>query len=356
MKIGVLGGGQLGRMLALAGIPMGLDFVLLDQNPNASAANLGEFICGQIEDLDELAKLASNVDVVTVESENISLSALLEVEKLAPVLPRPQAVAVAQDRLREKELFSKLNIPTPQYFPADNSDDLVKAAESHGSDMIVKSRRFGYDGKGQSALETPARATEVWNALGGVALIAEERIRFSREVSMIAVRNRQGETRFYPLTENQHHSGILVRSQAVIDDPIQPLAEDYTNRVMQEMDYVGVLAFEFFDCDGELFANEIAPRVHNSGHWTIEGAMTSQFENHLRAIAGWPLGDTTSRVSSVMYNLIGKLPDHADILGIKGAHLHDYSKSPRPGRKLGHVTLCNPTNETTQRLENILKN
>ncbi|TNG00806.1 MAG: 5-(carboxyamino)imidazole ribonucleotide synthase [Gammaproteobacteria bacterium] len=355
MRIGVLGGGQLGRMLALAGIPMGLDFVLLDQNPSASAANLGQFICGEVEDIEQLSKLASDVDVVTVESENISLSALQQVEKLAPVLPRPKAVAIAQDRLKEKELFTKLNIPTPRFYPADNIEDLVNAAESHGSDMIVKSRRFGYDGKGQSGLERPAHAKEVWNTLGGVPLIAEERIHFSREVSMIAVRDRQGETRFYPLTENLHQSGILLRSEAVIDDPLQPLAENYTQLVMQELDYVGVLTFEFFDCDGELFANEIAPRVHNSGHWTIEGAVTSQFENHLRAIVGWPLGDTTSRVSSVMYNLIGKLPHHVDILSLEGAHLHDYSKSPRPGRKLGHVTLCNPTTETIDQLENMLK-
>ena len=354
MRIGVLGGGQLGRMLALAGYPLGLEFVFYDHNPQACASGLGTFISGEFNDMRRLTELAQQVDVVTVEFENIPVTALEHLAQTIPVYPSPQAVSAAQDRLGEKKLFASLGIQTPDFYAVDSAESLTDASSRHGDTLIVKSRRFGYDGKGQLPLTTASEANGVWTALGGVPLIAEQRIPFHREVSIIAVRSRSGSMGFYPLTENLHKHGMLERSQASIADPLQTLAQDYVQRVMQALDYVGVLAFEFFDCDGELVANEIAPRVHNSGHWTIEGAVTSQFENHLRAILDWPLGMTSTRADCVMYNVIGELPDPAMILNVPGAHLHYYGKAPRPGRKLGHVTLCDPSAEEIRTLESLL--
>jgi 5-(carboxyamino)imidazole ribonucleotide synthase len=351
MKVGVLGAGQLGRMLALAGMPLGVDFVFYDQNPDACAAGLGTFICADFNDTEQLQAFANQVDVVTLEFENIPLSTLETIAQFKALHPAAAAVQVAQDRLNEKTLFTELGIPTPAYYVVDSADTLSDAASQQGEALIVKSRRFGYDGKGQATLENATAAGQVWDTLGGVPLIAEQRMAFDREVSMIAVRNPSGDMRFYPLAENVHQQGILVRSRAIVNDPLQANAEDYAQRVMQHLDYVGVLAFEFFDCGGELVANEIAPRVHNSGHWSIEGAVTSQFENHIRAILDWPLGDTTTRVDAVMFNLIGNMLDHQEVLKIHGAHLHDYGKAPRQGRKLGHITLCNPTPERTSQIE-----
>ena len=261
---------------------------------------------------------------------------------------------IAQERLNEKNLFTRLGIPTPTFYAVENANELLSIAIQHADTLILKSRRFGYDGKGQARLSHAEEAGDIWTDLGGVPLIAEQFIKFTREVSIIAVRNPAGDVRYYPIAQNVHQNGILVRSHAVINDPLQHKAEDYITRVLNELDYVGVLAFEFFDCDGELYANEIAPRVHNSGHWSIEGAVTSQFENHIRAILNWPLGDTTTRVDAIMYNLIGDMPDRNLVLSICGAHLHDYGKEPRPGRKLGHITLCNPTPERMQQVESTI--
>jgi len=354
MKIGVLGGGQLGRMLALAGYPLGLKFVIYDNNPEACASELATFIHGEFDDFTQLTEFAKQVDVVTVEFENIPVTALEHVAKTVPVFPSPSAVAAAQDRLGEKQLFTELGIPTPTFYPVDNAQQLADAVKTHGGALIAKSRRFGYDGKGQLPLSTSDDTNKAWKTLGGVPLIAEQRVQFNREVSIIAARSRRGELRFYPLAENVHGNGILLRSRASVNDALQGIAEDYIQRVMQKLDYVGVLAFEFFECDGKLMANEIAPRVHNSGHWTIEGAVTSQFENHLRAILDWPLGDTSARNNCVMYNLIGDFPDMQQLLKLPGAHIHNYGKTPRPGRKIGHVTLCNPAAEVIRSIEELL--
>jgi 5-(carboxyamino)imidazole ribonucleotide synthase len=351
MRIGVLGGGQLGRMLALAGYPMGLEFVFYDHNPQACAAALGTLVRGEFDDKAQLTAFAQQVDLVTVEFENIPLAALEHVAQFVPVYPSPLAVSAAQDRLDEKQLFRSLGIPTPDFYAVENAASLADTLASHNDTLIVKSRRFGYDGKSQLLLDSAAAVDEAWNTLGGVPLIAEQHMQFQREVSILAVRS---DTSFYPLTENRHKQGILHRSQVSIHDPLQASAEDYAQRVLQKLDYVGVLAFEFFDCNGELVANEIAPRVHNSGHWTIEGAATSQFENHLRAILDWPLGDTSVRARCVMYNVIGEMPDPATILKLPDIHLHYYGKEPRAGRKLGHVTLWGSTEENALAVEKML--
>ena len=355
MRIGVLGGGQLGRMLALAGSPLGLEFVFYDHNPQACAGHVGKLVVGEFDDKAQLRAFAHQVDLVTVEFENIPLAALEYIAQFVPVYPGPLAVSAAQDRLDEKQLFESLGIPTPESYAVEDAESLAGIARRHGDALIVKSRRFGYDGKGQLLLDSPELATKAWTALGGVPLIAEQRMQFKREVSIIAARNRSGDVCFYPLTENVHEQGILRRSQVSLHDPLQSKAEEYIKRVMKELNYVGVLAFEFFDSDGRLVANEIAPRVHNSGHWTIEGAATSQFENHLRAILDWPLGDTGVRARCVMYNIIGEKPDIKMLLKVPDAHVHFYGKTPRPGRKLGHVTLWGSTEENALAVEDILK-
>lgn len=355
MRIGVLGAGQLGRMLALAGYPLGLDFVFYDHNPRACAAPMGAMVLGEFDDISQLTAFAEQVDIVTVESENIPVAALERVARFVPVYPNPRAVSAAQDRLDEKQLFRSLDIPIPDFYAVDNAGQLADALEHHNDTLITKVRRFGYDGKGQRVLDSKASADEAWKTLGGVPLIAEEHMQFQREVSVIAVRSSSGDTCFYPLTENRHEQGILRCSEVSVHDPLQANAEDYAQRVLHELDYVGVLAFEFFDCNGALVANEIAPRVHNSGHWTIEGSATSQFENHLRAILGWPLGDTGVRGRSTMYNIIGEMPDPASILKIPNAHLHCYGKEPRPGRKLGHITLWGGGEENALAVEQLLR-
>ena len=354
MKVGVLGAGQLGRMLALAGYPLGLEFVFYDRDLGACAGSVGKLLVGEFDDRQKLTAFAEQVDVVTVEFENIPLAALEHVAQLVPVYPSPDAIKMAQDRLVEKQFFRSLGIPTPDFYEVDNVVALAEVAAIHKDSLILKSRRFGYDGKGQLKLEPSQDVAKAWAELGGVPLIAEQRIQFNREVSIIAARNRNGDTCFYPLTENLHQHGILKRSKVSLHDSLQTLAEDYASRVLDKLGYVGVMAFEFFDCDGELVANEFAPRVHNSGHWTIEGTTTSQFENHLRAILNWPLGDTSARAECIMFNIIGNVPDTDLILKVPDAHLHFYGKTPKPGRKLGHVTLRESAQQNSLVIEKIL--
>ncbi|MGD8570175.1 MAG: 5-(carboxyamino)imidazole ribonucleotide synthase [Gammaproteobacteria bacterium] len=354
LTIGVLGGGQLGRMLALAGYPLGLQFVFYDSNTEACASHLGDMVVGDFDDTDQLTVFAQQVDLATVEFENIPLTAMEHTAQSVPVYPTPSILGAAQDRLEEKQLFAALEIPTPAFYVIADAQQLVDTYNYHGGRLMVKTRRFGYDGKGQLPLADASQAESVWSQLGGVPLVAEQHMQFIREVSLIAVRNREGEYRFYPLTENVHQQGILVKSRVTRDDPLQSAAEDYARRLMDVLGYVGVMAVEFFDCNGELVANEMAPRVHNSGHWTIEGAVTSQFENHLRALLDWPLGDTSARADCVMYNLIGKQRHPAKLLSVPGSHLHYYGKIPRPGRKLGHVTLCDPAGEHIEMMQQVL--
>lgn len=339
MKIGVIGGGQLGRMLALAGTPLGMDFAFLDPASDACAAALGEHIRADYSDQDHLRQLADEVDLVTFEFESVPAETVAFLSQFVPVFPSAEALRIARDRWFEKTMFKDLGIPTPEFADIQSQADLDAAAARIGLPAVMKTRTLGYDGKGQKVLRSQADVEGAFAELGSVPCILEGFVPFTGEVSLIAVRARNGETRFYPLVHNTHESGILRLSIASTDHPLQALAEDYVGRVLDKLDYVGVLAFEFFEVDGGLKANEIAPRVHNSGHWTIEGSESSQFENHLRAVAGLPLGSTAKVGESAMLNFIGKVPAVEQVLQIDDCHLHHYGKAFKAGRKVGHATL-----------------
>ena len=348
-RIGVLGGGQLARMLALAGFPLDLELVFLCPTTDACAAPLGEHICAPFDDEAALRRLAQEVDRVTYEFESVPAAAVDYLNSIVPVYPPPRALAISRDRLHEKTLFDELGIGTAPYRPVESLDDLQQAAADIGLPAILKTRTLGYDGKGQCLLHDSAQIPMAWKELGSTAAILEGFVAFDREVSIIAARGTSGKMAFYPLSENRHEAGILRLSTSLQDDPMQMLAQAHAKRLLEHLDYVGVVALELFQVDGQLVANEAAPRVHNSGHWTIEGSVTSQFENHLRAIQDMPLGSASSTCFSAMVNLIGELPDVNEVLANPGAHLHLYGKEPRPGRKLGHVTLCAETDEKLRR-------
>ncbi len=315
--VACIGGGQLGRMLGLAGLPLGLRFRFLDPSPSAPAGEVGELLVGAFDDPDALARLSAGAAVVTYEFENVPV----EVARAVGPLPPARALELGQDRLIEKELFRRLGIPTARFGSLADT----------GLPAIVKSRRLGYDGKGQRRLVEPDEV--------GAHEVAEEIVPFDRELSVIGVRGEDGETLFWPLAENVHRDGVLRISRAPAEKAPQADAEELLGRLLDELGYVGVLALELFEVDGRLLANEFAPRVHNTGHWTLDGAVTSQFENHLRAILGLPLGQTAATGNSVMINLIGGAPPFEKLLGVPGAHVHLYGKDPRPGRKIGHLTL-----------------
>jgi 5-(carboxyamino)imidazole ribonucleotide synthase len=347
--VGVLGAGQLGRMLALAGYPLGLHFVFYDESGDAPAGHLAELRAASWSDGAALDAFAREADVVTYEFENVPVAAATRLAAHVPVFPQPKSLDVAQDRLKEKTLFRELGIGTAPFVAVDTREDLERAAEAIGLPAVLKTRTQGYDGKGQRVLRRPQDLEPAFAAIGGRPLILEGFVPFRRELSILAVRSRTGETAFWPLVENVHRDGILRLSVAPAPDTSAEIAEAAASlaaKVLDALDYVGVLAIELFEHDGRLLANEMAPRVHNSGHWTIEGARTSQFENHLRAVLGWPLGATAANGVCAMVNLIGSVPDPAAILQVEGSHLHLYGKSPRPGRKLGHVTLVEPDLKT----------
>jgi 5-(carboxyamino)imidazole ribonucleotide synthase len=325
--VACIGGGQLGRMLGLAGLPLGLSFRFLDPSPDACAREVGELVVGEYGDPDALDRLVAGADVVTYEFENVPVGAA---ERVGAV-PGPAALEHGQDRLREKELFRSLGIGTARF----------GSLEETGLPALVKSRRLGYDGKGQRRVESPEAVAD--------DELAEELVPFDRELSIVGVRGRDGETRFWPVGENVHRDGILRLTRAPASNPPQDDAEATCRTLMDALGYVGVLAVELFDVGGRLLANEFAPRVHNTAHWTIDGAATSQFENHLRAILGLPLGSTELRAPSAMVNLIGSAPPLDEVLALPGARVHLYGKEPRAGRKVGHVTLLNPTDETLDR-------
>ncbi|MDG9928091.1 MULTISPECIES: 5-(carboxyamino)imidazole ribonucleotide synthase [unclassified Pseudomonas] len=339
MKIGVIGGGQLGRMMALAGTPLGMQFAFLDPAPDACAQALGEHIRADYGDQDHLRQLADEVDLVTFEFESVPAETVAFLSQFVPVYPGAEALRIARDRWFEKSMFKDLGIPTPAFADIQSQADLDAAVAAIGLPAVLKTRTLGYDGKGQKVLRQPADAAGAFAELGSVPCILEGFVPFTGEVSLVAVRARDGETRFYPLVHNRHDGGVLALSIASTDHPLQALAEDYVGRVLQKLDYVGVLAFEFFEVDGGLKANEIAPRVHNSGHWTIEGAECSQFENHLRAVAGLPLGSTAKVGESAMLNFLGSVPDVAKVAAVADCHLHHYGKAFKAGRKVGHATL-----------------
>jgi 5-(carboxyamino)imidazole ribonucleotide synthase len=343
VKLGILGGGQLGRMLALAAVPLGVRCRVLDPASDPCAADVAEHHQGEYEDYAALGRFLSGLDAVTYEFENVPVGTARWFAERLPVFPPPAALEVAQERLAEKVFFDRLGVPTPPYAAVETRADLDDAVARIGLPAVLKTRRFGYDGKGQTVLHTPADVTNAWARLGGRPLILEGFVDFDRELSLVAARGPGGEVACYPLVQNRHRDGTLRETLAPaphVTPATEEAARAYATAAMNELNYVGVLAIEFFEVGGRLLANEMAPRVHNSGHWTTEGAETGQFENHLRAGLGLPLGSAAARGVSVMFNLLGTLPDPAAVLAVPGAHLHLYGKAPRPGRKVGHVTVC----------------
>ena len=343
--VGILGGGQLARMMALAGAPLGLRFLVMDTAADACAGQFAPLLVGDYRDESALAEFASKVDVATFDFENVPAESAEWLAQRVPVFPNPRALAVAQDRLVEKSLFRELGIPVGAFADVGGLDALRSEVDRLGGACILKTRRLGYDGKGQFRIKSPADVDAAWQALGAqagtVGLIVEAFIPFERELSVVAVRGRDGEFRTWPLTENWHVDGVLSASLAPahVGAALAQAAYAHARRLAESLDYVGVFALELFYRDGELLANEMAPRVHNSGHWTIEGAETSQFQNHLRAVLGLPLGETRTLGHACMLNWIGEMPDAASVLQEAGGHWHDYGKEPRAGRKVGHATL-----------------
>jgi 5-(carboxyamino)imidazole ribonucleotide synthase len=359
VRVGVLGGGQLGRMLALAGYQLGVEFRFFDPNSGAPVGQIGDLIAADYGDHDALERFLDGVDVVTYEFESIPLSTVKFVADRVRVFPPVRALETAQDRLLEKKLFQELGILTPSFAPVESLDDLRGAADEIGFPVVLKTRRMGYDGKGQVVIRDATSIDQAWKQLGGSPLLVEKYVAFQHELSVIGARDPSGIEVFYPPIENVHREGVLRRSIApaqFVTPQVSALAIDHCRRLMDRLEYVGVLALELFSVDGVLFANEMAPRVHNSGHWTIEGAETSQFENHLRAILSLPLGVPTLRGTSLMVNILGHIPPAGPVLAVDGAHLHLYGKAPTEKRKVGHVTLVAQSAEAMeQRVEELLE-
>lgn len=338
MRIGIIGAGQLGQMLGFAARDLGVECLFLDPSDDPPAAACGEVIRKPFDDPAALAELAETCDVVTYEFENVPVAALHRIENRVAIYPPANALEHSQDRLAEKRLFDRLGIPLPGYRTVDARADLDAAVGELGLPLVIKTRRLGYDGKGQFVIRDRPDIDRAWRAIGGNALIAEQWVPFDYEVSCIGTRNVGGDVAIYPLSHNVHVGGILRTSRSPVDAPVlAAAAERFVRTILVHLDYVGTLALELFVCGEKLLANEFAPRVHNSGHWSIEGSKTSQFENHLRAILNRPLGPTDSVGHAGMVNLIGEIP--AAARNIDNTHVHDYGKSPRPGRKLGHITL-----------------
>ncbi|MBJ7459282.1 MAG: 5-(carboxyamino)imidazole ribonucleotide synthase [Thermoleophilaceae bacterium] len=341
-RLGIVGGGQLGRMLALAAAPLGVECHFVDPSPDAGARVAADQIVADYENIDALIELSARSDVVTFEFENVSAPALAAIAGHTLVAPAPRSLQVSQDRLLEKQLFESLGFPTAPYRAVETLDQLESAVEELGAPSILKTRRLGYDGKGQVRIGTAAGADHAWKSVEAEPSVLEAVVDFKRELSVVIVRAADGSTVAYPLAENHHRSGVLHTSRAPVmamDDPIQILAVERATAIATELAHVGALALELFEVDGELLLNELAPRVHNSGHWTIDGCGTSQFENHVRAVTGLPLGVAEPIVATVMVNFVGGLPAADAVLHVPGAKLHLYDKSPRIGRKLGHANV-----------------
>jgi 5-(carboxyamino)imidazole ribonucleotide synthase len=351
MTIGIVGAGQLGRMMALAGYPLGLDFLFLDKDAGTPGGQVAPLLAGSLDDRGLLGQLAQRCAVLTFDWENVPVDALESLPRGgARISPPLRALAAAQDRLTEKRSFELLGIPTTKYAAVDSRESLEMAVRAIGLPGVLKTRRLGYDGKGQFVLRKPADLDKAWDALGKAPLLYENLVPFDAEVSVIAVRGLDGDVVFYPLNLNVHREGILRLTRAPYGNAaLARQAQRAARKLLEHFQYVGVLTIEFFVKRGKLIANEMAPRVHNSGHWTIEGAETSQFENHVRAIAGLPLGSTRARGHSAMINLVGQMPTREPLLRERGLHWHDYGKTARPGRKLGHLTLCESTAKARDR-------
>ncbi|WXU00259.1 MAG: N5-carboxyaminoimidazole ribonucleotide synthase [Catillopecten margaritatus gill symbiont] len=360
MKVGILGAGQLGRMLAISGYPLNHQFGFSGNSLDEPSALLGHMFVGD----ESVASLVDFADVITYESENTDVQIVKEISKTLPVYPGEKSLFTTQHRGREKALFDKLNIPCAPYQMVNSEQDLTNAVATIGLPAILKTATEGYDGKGQFLMRKESQIAEAWQSMKGVESILEGFVNFKRELSLIAVRDTNNNHKYYPLVENTHHDGILrltIAPAQAIDAEVQKTAEHYMQTLLDEMNHIGVLTIELFETDSGLVVNEMAPRVHNSGHWGIEGANTSQFENHIRAITGQPLGDTTpTHPFNAMINIIGKIGDTNTVLNIANAHLHLYNKAERTDRKLGHINITanseQELNATIEQLQEFLPN
>ena len=349
-RVGVLGAGQLALMLAEAGKRIGVE-VICAGSPGDCAEAVAEVVPVNLDDAAAVREFANSVDIVTVESENIDAEVLHGLR----LAPNANAIGIAQDRLLEKRFFLECGIEVAPFAPVDGPADFTAALQETGLPAILKTRRMGYDGKGQVRLSEAEELPAAFEVVGMAPCIVEGMLQFDTEVSLIAVRGRSGETVFYPLVENFHRDGILRRSVAPYrNGDLQSQAEDYLQTLLERLDYVGVLTVEFFVAGNHLIANEMAPRVHNSGHWTIEGSDCSQFENHLRAVCGMPLGSTASK-PMVMLNCIGTMPLEEQTLPDTNVLRHDYGKEFRPGRKVGHVTLAASATDSIEKWRVLLE-
>ena len=347
--IGILGGGQLGRMLALAAARLGLKSHIYSDEPNAPAFDVAaSCTVGSFEDEAALEAFAASVNVVTCEFENVPARALEIAGNKAPVYPPPKSFAVAQDRLVEKDFMRGLGIPVADYADVHDEQSLRDALAQVQLPTILKTRRFGYDGKGQALVRSEKEAFAALKELGERPSVIERLVTFEREISVIVVRGQDGEIKFYDPVENVHQNGILAISRvpARIHDDCAEEARGIAGKIAEALGHVGVLCVEMFQRGADtphLLVNEIAPRVHNSGHWTIDACLVSQFENHVRAIAGWPLGGTERHSDAVMSNLIGDDAKSWRELAGEGVAVHLYGKAEaRPGRKMGHTTRLLP--------------
>lgn len=343
--LGIVGAGQLGWMLGLAARELGLDVAYLDPNPESPGRSVGPLTVAAFDDAAALRDFAAACDRVTYEVESVPVESVRLLAELVDVDPAPDVLEDAQDRLREKRLFERLGIPCAPYAPADGPDAVVAAGTTLGWPVVVKSRAAGFDGRGQRFCDGPDDVPTAWDELGASEVVVEAVVPFDREVSIIACRGRDGDVVAWPLVENHHRDGILRLSIApapATSPALQQQAEAYARAVLELFDYVGVVTIEMFQVGERLVANEIAPRVHNSGHWTIEGSATSQFTNHVRAVCDLPLGATDTEGDAAMINMIGE-PFGPESVERIAAHdwsvLHDYGKAPRPGRKIGHLTI-----------------
>ncbi len=344
MKIGIIGAGQLARMLALAAHPLNIECICMGVSKEDCAGSVSTVRVIAANDEANIADFARSVDVITFENENVEVAFAETLLQYAPLYPGVAALQLSQDRLLEKRGLQALGIPVAPFMQVNAREDLLGCVQQLGFPSILKTRRFGYDGKGQYRLTKKEDIEKAWNLLGAQPLILEGFVDFECEVSIIGVRRKNGDTAFYPLTQNTHQDGVLRLSMApYVNQMLQIQAQRYAKTLMGSLDYVGVLAIEFFVTKEGLVANEIAPRVHNSGHWTIEGAHTSQFENHVRAICDLPLGSTDLVIPSMMINCLGEMPAREFVLQYPQTHFHDYQKTPRAGRKVGHVTVCSHT-------------
>ncbi|BCE03701.1 5-(carboxyamino)imidazole ribonucleotide synthase [Marinicellulosiphila megalodicopiae] len=360
MKISVVGGGQLGQMMALSCIKLGVSFSFLDPSKDACAQLVGDLIQHDYDSQEGIDAVIACSDRVTFEFESVPAQTVAKIAKKLPVFPSAKALEVARDRLFEKTLFQKLGIQTAPFADILTQQDLDDAAKTIGLPAIIKTRTLGYDGKGQKVLKTESDVAGTFAELGGVPLLYEGFVDFDDELSCIAVRSESGECRFYPLVQNEHKQSMLHCSVVQNNHPLQALGEQYAKSVLDELDYVGVMTFEYFRKGDQLLANEVAPRVHNSGHWSIEGAVCDQFENHIRAVAGFPLGSTKTRDNVALFNVIGKACDEMALMSIEGAYLHMYHKSEKVARKIGHITLVEDDkdlfNQKMAQIEALLNN